>query len=760
MDLSDYQESLSDFDHLSIKDLLEAQDLYHVHLMRHPNVVATAISRYRVRRGDSWPSKSGAGNVHGKGERTLENSEVRPYSWPCVLVFVKDWCAEDAFYGGKYMPHEMVPKTLYLPDGRRVPVCVVKAPRDARRPASKTVAFPLNNIGGGRPILARVQGQDHVATVACLVRDGHKTYALTNRHVTGEPGEVLYTDRSGRLERVGTSSSKQVTRLAFTDVYPSYAGRDTWVNLDIGLVDVDDLDDWTAQVEDIGTVGPMVDLSDHSMSLALIGCHVRGRGAAGGLMEGEIHALFYRYKSLGGFDYVADFFIGPRTVGRRQTELATVPGDSGTLWLLEPREHKSKKKGEDGGPQSLPLAVQWGADELQSSGQGTQPYVLATCLSTVCNRLEVDLVRDWNLDAPETWGAVGHFSIAASVIGALSSKNKKLVALMSNNASLIAPDSATILTNEFKGMGTQEFVHLADVPDFFWKHGKQGHSRPFEGPNHFADMDQPDENGDDLLKLCRSGKNIDPAVWDAFYDSVTDLLSGKKITARHRGLLPFRVWQIYDEMVRYASEGKANEFACAAGVLTHYVGDACQPLHISYLHDGDPLRSTEHTVNHKNGTTETVDKPLGVGVHAAYEDVMVNAHRQDILDALKKIKKVRASEHVSSGFEAAKATVSLMRATFRSLPPARIVDEFAGFKGNKSEKAAHLWDKFGTGTLRSMQKGTSLLAALWESAWIQGGGETKVKSTKAMTKQQAMNVCAENSFLPSLSISGISKVLK
>jgi hypothetical protein len=47
--------------------------------------------------------------------------------------------------------------------------------------------------GGGRPILARVQGQEHVATIACLVRDGHKVYALTNRHVTGEPGEILYT---------------------------------------------------------------------------------------------------------------------------------------------------------------------------------------------------------------------------------------------------------------------------------------------------------------------------------------------------------------------------------------------------------------------------------------------------------------------------------------------------------------------------------------------------------------------------------------
>ena len=78
----------------------------------------------------------------------------------------------------------------------------------------------------------------------------------------------------------------------------------------------------------------------------------------------------------------------------------------------------------------------------------------------------------------------------------------------------------------------------------------------------------------------------------------------------HRGLLPFRVWQIFDEMVRFAKAGKVPEFVCAAGVMTHYLGDACQPLHISYLHDGDPERPTENTVHHKNGTVEAVKQPL------------------------------------------------------------------------------------------------------------------------------------------------------
>jgi hypothetical protein len=43
MDTRFYQKPGNDFDNLSFIDLLEARDLYHVHLMNYPKVVATAI---------------------------------------------------------------------------------------------------------------------------------------------------------------------------------------------------------------------------------------------------------------------------------------------------------------------------------------------------------------------------------------------------------------------------------------------------------------------------------------------------------------------------------------------------------------------------------------------------------------------------------------------------------------------------------------------------------------------------------------------
>ena len=72
-------------------------------------------------------------------------------------------------------------------------------------------------------------------------------------------------------------------------------------------------------------------------------------------------------------------------------------------------------------------------------------------------------------------------SIASRSITRLSASFPRLVDLMSKNLKIITHDDKTIKSSAFKGMGSADFVPLADVPDFFWKHGQQGASRPFEG---------------------------------------------------------------------------------------------------------------------------------------------------------------------------------------------------------------------------------------------------------------------------------------
>jgi hypothetical protein len=770
IDLSKFQASDNEFAHLSLKNLIDAREQFHVQLMRYRNVVATALGRYRIRKDDSWPNDKK--KHHGTGVRRLDNSEVRPYSWPCILVFVSEWQDPKKF---ESRPTDMVPSTVFMPDGSRVPICVVEAPKVSATPieAPNRIAYPLNNIGPGNPLIANVQGQKFLATIGCLVSDGHKIFALTNRHVTGDEGEVVNAVLAGVEQRIGESAEKQLTRVPFSTLYPGLALSDTFVNLDIGLVEIDDISRWTTKVKGIGVAGPMADYSDTNLSLSLVGCHVRGVGAASGTMLGEIQGLFYRYKTQGGFEYVADLMIGMRSPepGHKQhpAKFATLPGDSGTMWLLEPatngttgRTDAGRKETADS-PPFLPLALQWGRNMLNSADKAPpQSFALATLLSRVCAMLEVDFVRDWNLDQDDTWGALGHFSIAARATGALSNRLPKLKTLMENNLLIISHDEGSLETGDFKGMGSEDFVPMADVPDFFWKPrvAKQGFARKSEGGNHFADMDQVGPQGKTLLDLTKDDANVDPDVWEKFYDSVTDILSGEKIKEDRRGLLPFRVWQIFDKMCDFAKAGKAEEFVCAAGVLAHYVGDACQPLHISFLHDGDPERPVKHVFTKGKKAGQTQLQPLGAGVHSAYEDAMVFQNRSDILQGLKQTPKVQQAELVQTGREAAIATIKLMRDTFKALPPAKIVQAYVNVgKGGKAA-STKLWSLFGRQTIGVMQDGTHLLAVLWESAWAAGGGERNVTRRSGLSQKEAMDIVKDDKFLPSMTIGQIGKVLR
>src|ERR1043165_1110817 len=106
--MTDILATQQNFRALSVKDLLQARDLYHFHLLNKPNVVGTAIGLYLIRKEEPWPTTKGAGTSRvnkAKGKRTLANSEVRDYSWPCVLALVRKWEDEEKFSaGGSYDP--------------------------------------------------------------------------------------------------------------------------------------------------------------------------------------------------------------------------------------------------------------------------------------------------------------------------------------------------------------------------------------------------------------------------------------------------------------------------------------------------------------------------------------------------------------------------------------------------------------------------------------------------------------------------------
>jgi hypothetical protein len=726
----DYLSTDKSFNMLSVKDLIEARDLYHVHLMHKENVIATAVGRYRIRSSDPWPDEKNPYGTKGpmnKEPRTLLNSEVRVYSWPCVLVFVERWVPLKDF-GDPNGPHadRVVPRALYMPDGRVVPVCVIEARKDEIAPGPvRNLAFPQNLIGGGYPVLAEVQGDEHVASIGCLVSDGHYVYALTNRHVVGEPGEPVYSILGGRKVALGESTPKQETRVPFEELYPHWPGKNVYVNMDVGLIKVEEKDRWTAQIFGIGTMGNLADLSEENISLKLIGCPVRAFGCASREMWGEIQGLFYRFKSVGGFEYVSDFLIGPR----KDKPFHTHPGDSGTIWLLET---DNKKTG------LMPIAVQWGGQVFIEDGEAEGlPYALATSLSTVCDRLQVDLIRDWNIGQPEYWGAVGHYTIANKACDAVVNANLKK--LMNANLDNITFPQPQITKKGLSGLSKHHFVPLADVPDLAWKLGKGNRGQP-EHPNHFADMDKPDlkQHKTTLLKICESDTaNVSIPVWQKYYKEVGD---------KSQGLLPFRVWQFFEAMVNFAKAGDVTQFVCAAGILSHYVGDACQPLHISYMFDGDPDDKVHN----------------GHGVHAAYEDGMVDSHTPEIMAGVDKQLGGRLDlPDVNDGPSAAVAVVDLMQKTFATIQPGDIVDAFVKVKDQKPRAISDaLWSQFGDDTIKVMTYGSRYLAHLWDAAWKQGDGDKHIGKLGKIDPEALIKLYTNHDFLPSKTLDHIGPLLQ
>jgi len=805
--------SSSNFNSLALKDLIDARDLFHYHLMNKRNVVATALGLYRIRKGDPWPQSAHQQPVPKSKKksprRTLFNSEVRPYSWPCLYVFVSEWMEEERLAADD--PSDVVPKCIYMPDGRVVPICVIEArkqPYTTDLQVKSNSFAPRNLLGPGIPIVNEDgQGITKMATAGCIVRDGERYYLLTNKHLAGAPGTPIRALQPNHAPEIGVTSAKGLTRAELRTIYPRFASTSQFLLMDVGLIDLDDITRWKTDFPGIAPVQPVLDLHDNSFTLKLISMKVVGRSAVTGNIRGEIHALFYRCKAMGGSEYLTDFLIGPETYGPGQkheeerkgtnVSLAVHHGDSGTVLFIEHEETDPDKGKKPATKHYYPFALLWGKDEFIEDGKRlVHPFALATSLSTALNQLDVDLVRDINLDQEYIWGWLGHYVIGGMLplaVDLLDSPALKSFVTKNLDLLTITPDDALGNDPKVLDKGAQDgsnphFVPLADVPDNVWKsnvnffqtEGDDGkkHRHPGPGsrgqadnPNHFADMDLPYKEYDTFLEfnLRNLDTNPNPADWLDYYNSVKDkydewaaALGKTSQPFSHWGALPFRVWQLFDSMVAAAAAKKQNDFLCAGGVLIHYVGDACQPLHTSYLSQGDPDRLVDRP--RSDGVKLEAD-----GVHGGYEDDMVNLgylskNLTTKLDAeirRQQEDETEAIDDILTGSQAAKAIVKLVAATHKTIPPREIVDKWVALKGSsKKDRDEGMWDDFGERTVECMARGTRYLGKLWQGAWTVGKGSTKIGEGSKRKEADLMKLYNDPGFVPSVRLDKYSKILK
>ncbi|WDF57180.1 hypothetical protein [Mucilaginibacter sp. KACC 22063] len=707
------------FRFLSLKDLLDAREAFHVHLMNKENVIGTAVGKYR-RRSSGNPA----------GAKTLDNTYIDDSSWPCLLVFVEKWLTPEEFRRSPVLDG-FIPSTVYLPDGREVPVCVIEASScDASTDlvSPEELAFPSDYIGGGYPLVIQSQGVERIASIGCIVSDGHSYYALTNRHVTGPAGTTVYTKLKGTLVPIGKSAGKQVGNVFFEKVYEGWRSANLVVNADVGLIEITDLNFWKTDIFGLGELGKLVDLNTSNLSLNLIGSPAEAYGCISGHLRGEIAALFYRYKSVGGLEYVCDFLIGP---GDKVVGLDTRHGDSGTIWTIPITEPAGKVY--------RPLAVQWGQHCFVSGGQARKhTYALATCLSNVLRLLEVDIVAGWNTEADYTWGELGHYTIANLATSLV--KNIELKTLLQNHLSLITFEQGILKkdTSVKKARQQISYTPLADVPDLVWKIRGGEYQRPLENPNHFADMDKTDSKGQTLLELCSgSGQDMQyltPQDWLSYY-------ADPDVKDPSKGILPFRAWQIFLKMVEFAGKGDRAAYLAAAGILAHYIGDACQPLHISYMFNGKPSTGGKS----------------GEGVHEAFEAKLVNRYNDEIMTAAQALAARAELITLRSGKEAAAATVQLMKDTFETIAPEEIVDAYIA---SPQDFVTSFYASTGKTVLPKLfSAGATTLASLWNSAWTLGRGSQNITNLAGITGDDVKVLYERPDFLPSVNIHEINGYL-
>jgi len=129
----------------------------------------------------------------------------------------------------------------------------------------------------------------------------------------------------------------------------------------------------------------------------------------------------------------------------------------------------------------------------------------------------------------------------------------------------------------FRAAGKQ-LKHLAGEPDRFKSKGAE-FLRITEAPDHYIDLEE--FGGETLPKDRFKG---------------LDLAKRRGVTPEKAGLLPYALMENYDKLAcafydyRKEPDNEAVRMKCLvyAGILSHYSGDACMPLHSTRDYDGRP----------------------------------------------------------------------------------------------------------------------------------------------------------------------------
>jgi len=176
-------------------------------------------------------------------------------------------------------------------------------------------------------------------------------------------------------------------------------------------------------------------------------------------------------------------------------------------------------------------------------------------------------------------------------------------------------------------------------------------------------------------------------------------------------------------------------FLAMAGVLAHYIADACMPLHNTKYHHG--------LVNASKKEQQ---------VHNYIDNNILSAEKGELLrQAFSSIGSNPPFQRIDGGRDWGQRTMALLVYTYTRLHPKKIVETYNETLGwDWRRRYNHVIAEIGVPLRRCIARGTVRLAEIWENAWRQGGGNALADSSLVQVEKPDLSelYLDKDGFLP------------
>lgn len=253
------------------------------------------------------------------------------------------------------------------------------------------------------------------------------------------------------------------------------------------------------------------------------------------------------------------------------------------------------------------------------------------------------------------WGKRGHEIISSVAARLLAEENHHL---------------SFLREHEF------DLGYYANVPDLIWKNLDEKKSQT-EHSLHFIDWNE------DFIKVFERPQNL-PVEFAEFKRKMGSHFDPRK------GMAPWRIHEMFDRCRRLAEKinfDTQGPLLVCAGILSHYIGDLAQPLHVTDDYDGK-----------KSGQE---------GVHAFFETTLVNAMDPELkLEILKRARQLSEKNQATRSVD--ERIRDLIDESHSRIPELLKLDK----KGNRHDLHASV-ERFRPLIVERLSQGALTTAVIW-----------------------------------------------